>query len=86
MEFERKAVKITGSCEPNDERYAQKVNLSDLERERTEGVDGAFNYLETRYVGNPSSGGPALVIAAFAIGSISIGALWILSNLKVLPF
>lgn len=86
MEFERKAVKIVGSHEPNDKQYAKKVDMSDLERERTEGVDGAFKYLETRYVGNPSSGGPALVIAAFAIGSISIGVLWFLSNIKALPF
>jgi hypothetical protein len=86
MEFERKVVKIQGVSDPNDKQYAEKVDLSDLEHDRIKSVDGAFKYLETRYVGNPSSGGPALVIAAFAIGSISIGALWILSNMKVLPF
>jgi UPF0716 family protein affecting phage T7 exclusion len=86
MEFERKAVKIKGMSESNDKQYAQKVDLSDLEKERVEGVDKAFKYLEMRYDGSRGAAGPALVVTAFAIGAGLIGTLWVISNLNILPF
>lgn len=71
----------------SDNEFAQKVDLSDLDQSRKDGVDQAFKYLEMKYDGSSGAVGPAMVVTAFAVGSGLIGTLWYISNnLNILPF
>ena len=64
---------LVGKSGPNDMDFISPVALGDMDRNRTQGVDAAFNYLEKTANPGTSFGGIVLAAVSFVMGIASGG-------------
>jgi hypothetical protein len=67
--YESKVEKIYGHLSFNDHKLVKPLDLSQMDADRKEQVDAAWNAVEQNYY-EKSNFGPAVVIASLALGGI----------------
>ena len=78
--------KIIGKRNPGkDEELVKQIHLRTNELDRIDksrklAVNNATRFLDERYATKSAARGPALLIGIFALGAITVAALWMIST------
>lgn len=71
--------KIVGRKTDSDHKYVERVNLSEIHKDRQLMVDKAFDYLISRERERAKAYGPGLIVLAAMVGAVLVGSLWFIS-------
>lgn len=71
---------IHGARKESDKKLVKKIDLTELDVNRINAVDNAFNYIERNAHEKATAFTPAMMVACFAIGAGLIATLWVMST------